>query len=188
MVNFKIFGVGLYRTGTSSLHLALHQLGLRSVHHHQLMKMTEEINRDRGRPLLWGIIDQYDSFMDGLIMYRFAELDRQYPNNKFICTMRDEESWVKSILDRRADDTQRKIPMLEDISEEAWRELYNDHYTDVQAYFRGRPLDVLYINICQGEGWEKLGQFLGVEVPEGPFPHENAAAAAVSRFWKPVGG
>lgn len=188
MVKGKIICLGLYRTGTSSLHLAVHQLGLRSIHHHQFMKMVEEINRDRGRPLLWGIEDRYDIFMDGRIMYRYAELDRQYPGTRFICTRRDEDSWVRSILNRREDDAQRKIPMLEEISEEDWRDLYRKHYKGVEDYFRGRESEILHINICEGQGWPELCAFLDMEAPDRPFPHENAAGAAVSRVWKAVGG
>lgn len=186
MVGGKIFGCGLYRTGTSSLHVALLQLGYRSVHHQQYMRMVEIMNRDAGRPLLWGVEHKYDTFFDGNLMYAFKELDRQYPGNKFICTQRDEDSWVRSVLKRRDDDLLRRIPMLADRDEEFWREHYSTHYAAVANYFRGRDADVLHLNVTAGQGWPELCGFLGLETPAGPFPHENAADAAVSPFWAPL--
>jgi hypothetical protein len=44
----------------------------------------------------------------------------------------------------------------------------------VAAHFAGRPEDLLTLDLCAGEGWERLAPFLGWErVPERPFPWEN---------------
>lgn len=145
------------------------------------------INIDRGRRILWGVEDDYDFFADGRIMYRCSELDHQYPGSKFICTRRDEDTWVESIMKRRLDDLLRRIPMLAQVSEEKWRELYREHYSGIENYFRGREQDVLHISIVNGEGWEKLCLFLGKEVPNKQFPHENAAGEATSRVWSSLG-
>jgi hypothetical protein len=185
MVGTKIFGIGLYRTGTSSLHVALNQLGFRTVHHHQFLNMVEALNRWKQRKLLWGIEDQYDCFFDGRLMYRYKELDEQYPGSKFICTRRDEDSWVRSIMRRRHDDTLRRVPMLADLNEARWRQLYRQHYAGVEVYF-GQRADVLHLSVCRGEGWERLCPWLGVPVPSSPFPRENAADAAVAPFWQNV--
>jgi hypothetical protein len=42
----------------------------------------------------------------------------------------------------------------------------------VKEYFRDRPDDLLVMNICAGEGWEKLCPFLGLAIPKVKFPHE----------------
>lgn len=186
MVGGKIFCTGLYRTGTSSLHLAVTKLGYRSIHHHAFLRMVERMNTDAGRRLLWGVESMFDVFIDGRIMYLFRELDRQYPGSKFICTQRDEDSWVRSVMNRRIDDTLRRVPMLAECTEEQWREHHRQHYARVRAYFAARPADVLYMNICDGEQWERLCELLNVPVPDVPFPRENAAEAAIAPFWQPI--
>jgi hypothetical protein len=55
---------------------------------------------------------------------------------------------------------------------------YDRHHQDVLGYFRGREGDLLVLNICAGEGWERLSPFLGREVPQDPFPWENRRPGA----------
>ena len=47
------------------------------------------------------------------------------------------------------------------------------HYSERKKYFKDRPNDLLVMNICNGEGWEKLCPFLNKPVPDAPFPKEN---------------
>lgn len=54
----------------------------------------------------------------------------------------------------------------------------------MRDYFAGRPEDLLIMDICAGDGWEKLCPFLGFEIPETPFPHLNTRAEKVQgRRW-----
>lgn len=50
---------------------------------------------------------------------------------------------------------------------------YHRHHADVRRYFADRPDDLLEMRIAEGDGWEKLCPFLGVEVPDGEFPRTN---------------
>jgi Sulfotransferase domain len=43
----------------------------------------------------------------------------------------------------------------------------------VPEYFRGREQDLLGLDICAGEGWERLALFLGSAIPGQAFPHRN---------------
>jgi len=43
----------------------------------------------------------------------------------------------------------------------------------VMDYFKDRPDDLLIIDICSGEGFEKLAPFLGRPLPAQPFPHKG---------------
>jgi hypothetical protein len=54
---------------------------------------------------------------------------------------------------------------------------YARHHADVRRYFRGRPDDLLEMNILEGDGWEKLCPFLGIPVSSEPFPHLNHRSA-----------
>ena len=59
----------------------------------------------------------------------------------------------------------------------------------VRHYFARRDSDFLEMNICGGEGWDKLCAFLDLATPATPFPHANewmhllaAADDDVSRY------
>ena len=51
--------------------------------------------------------------------------------------------------------------------------LYDNHLRNVKYYFKDRKRDLLIIDICGGEGWEKLCQFLGKDIPEASFPNRK---------------
>jgi hypothetical protein len=49
--------------------------------------------------------------------------------------------------------------------------VYRLHRRNVLEYFRERPQDLLVMDICGGDGWEKLCPFLELQkIPESPFP------------------
>ena len=91
----KILGVGLSRTGTSSLYDALMILGYNSMH----------LDDERLNNVFYGIdnnpnfrvYDDIDAITDLPSAYFFRELLEAYPNAKAILTVRDTESWWKSI-------------------------------------------------------------------------------------------
>ncbi|WP_373528649.1 sulfotransferase family protein [Nostoc sp.] len=173
----KIFGIGLSKTGTSSLHNALELLGYSSVHF----------------PLTWAAFDSHDAASDLPVACRFKELDERYPGSKFILTIRDMRGWLQSCADhfghrvkleqfpvqlrvifmwhrQQVFGTVGYDPVL-------FEEAYLRHLEHVQQYFLSRPQDLLVLNICVGEGWKKLCPFLGYPILEVPFPHSNRASS-----------
>ena len=116
---------------------------------------------------------------------------RSYPGSRFILTVRDEDSWIRSLrvhLFPRAKATQNDslIPLqpftrssmfngdLWFIDEHAadYLQRYRDFNRGVMDYFRGRD-NLLVIDIQKGDGWEKLCAFLGCDIPSEPFPWKN---------------
>lgn len=175
----KIFCIGLNKTGTISLHRALETLGFRSLHFGGpevagLIKQAES----EGRRLA-DLLGDYDAYSDiWRLSERFDVLDRQYPGSKFILTTRDLEGW----LDSRRRHVERNIVRKElgrysgqflTVDIEDWTRLYHEHHQRVRAYFADRPDDLLVMDITRGDGYELLCPFLGVEIPEEPFPWEN---------------
>ena len=65
------------------------------------------------------------------------------------------------------------------IDKEHVRWLYNNEYDDYIFNIRTQlesehPNDLLVINICdRKDGWNKLCDFLNLNIPNIPFPHEN---------------
>jgi hypothetical protein len=134
-------------------------------------------NHHAGRRLLHGI-EQFDAYSDMAGEYYFAALDRQYPGSKFILTVRDLESWLDSrerhVQRNRADPGYRNVFL--NVDRTGWRRHMRNVRRAVEQHFRGRPGDLLVIDIPAGEGWDRLCPFLGVAAPPDAFPHENRSA------------
>jgi hypothetical protein len=62
------------------------------------------------------------------------------------------------------------------VDREGWTRHRAEYLADLDRYFAKRPGDLLVINIPAGDGWEKLCPFLGVPVPDLPFPFKNRLA------------
>jgi glycosyltransferase involved in cell wall biosynthesis len=167
----KIFGIGIGKTGTTSLTAALNLLGIKTIH---LPRSLEEVK-------------YVDGATDLPIAAAYQELDRLYPSSKFILTIRDTESWLRSYdshqcyIDRVY---QGRIPrwLFElrnkffgqwQFEPEIWLNTYNRHLLDVTNYFKGRERDLLVLDICNGQGWKELCSFLECPIPDFPFPNEN---------------
>jgi hypothetical protein len=119
----------------------------------------------------------------------FAQLDAEYPGSRFVLTVREPRAWLRSVelhwelmMDwwQRDADFRRFQEFISacvygsvGFSRERFLYAYEAHRSNVERYFRARPGDLLVLDICGGEGWERLCPFLGVEVPAAPFPHAN---------------
>jgi len=96
----KVFGLGLSRTGTRSLTAALHLLGWDTVHYPvDRAALDAMVRGDVGFPHL----ERYDGMTDITVSPYFEDLDHAYPGSKFVLTVRDEESWLKSCKNHWAD-------------------------------------------------------------------------------------
>lgn len=174
----KIFGIGLNKTGTSSLHEALLQLGQRSLHWGGPdVRRRIERARDEGRPLVQDFPD-YDAFSDiWALSESFDVLDVQYPGARFILTTRPIESWIDSRRrhverNREARAQGRYAGDFLEIEPERWRDQYLQHHAKVGQYFAGRD-DLLVMDITAGDGYAALCPFLGLTDPGTEFPLRN---------------
>lgn len=183
----KVFGVGFLRTGTSSLAMALNMLGIKTL---QLPKeLYYNIDHD--------IIREFEGFTDSPITLLYKELDKRHPNSKFVHTIRDEKSWLKSIkwlfttgrvkykesFNKYGDEFNMKLFGTTQFDQKLFLQKYREYNQDVFDYFTNRPDDYLVLDITQGEGFEKLCPFLGKPMPDRPFPHRNKQEAV----WKVYG-
>lgn len=181
----KIFGIGLNKTGTTSLHEAMKVLGFKSVHWQCKkgnIKHLIEKNNANEQALLYGI-DGFDAYFDWnhpRTNHLFKKLDEQYAHSKFILHTRNLEDWinsryqhVQSIPDLQK--WQQKYPdnPWYNLDVDAWREEYQTNHQSVRNYFNDRPDDLLIFNVFEGDGWEKLCDFLNQPVPSKSFPKKN---------------
>jgi hypothetical protein len=161
----KIFGIGLTRTGTTSLTEALKILGYSAVH----------------CPMSYEEIEDHDASTDTAVAARFEFLDLLYPNSKFILTIRDLDSWIDSAasLTRSANDpiwqleTRSKLWGSFVFDREKFIEGYHKHHSKVLHHFRNRPNDFLILDLIATEKFEKICSFLDKPTPSADYPHLN---------------
>ena len=162
----KIFGIGLPKTGTSSLHRALQILGYTSVHYPMSIADIEACDASSDLPIAMG--------------YKFLDVMR--PGSKFILTVRSEADWLEScrkhflnpIAIEWAANARLAMFGCDRYDESLFAEVKTRHESQVFYYFRNSPEKLMVINVCSGDGWGPLCRFLGKPVPSIPFPHENS--------------
>jgi hypothetical protein len=174
----KIFGIGLSKTGTTSLSEALRVLGFKVAHYPRLDRIHQTLRR-------------VDAATDISIAYSYKELDIQYPNSKFILTTRDIESWLGSIKrhfsrpsfeDNWADLLHSSLYGSAGWNGMLFKQNFELHIERVSRHFEERTSDFLILNICAGEGWPQLCQFLNRPIPEMSFPHLHKYCGNRSRI------
>jgi len=200
-MNSKIFGIGLSRTGTTSLSAALEMLGFKSKHYPDfIMDNSSLITRLKARfngnvwPIFknvtWGSrnrlvlkkdeIGAWDALSDTPVARFFKDLDRYYPGSKFIYTIRDMDDWLKScktfFFPTRFDywlfsQLHFDLYGVNTFNRGRFMAGYEKHDQNIKSYFKKREKDLLIMNICGGEGWEKLCPFLKIDPPDKKFPH-----------------
>lgn len=177
------WAIGLPRTGTRSLCEALKVLNLKFSHHN---------------PKILEALDTWVPQTDVIVMMNFNDfpyMDEIYPNSKFIFTDRDDESWLKSCSSHYG---RFPIPMLRQASlRKYWRLRAFGSITPtpeqfmaamqkqrqlVDEYFSSQPERLLRLNICGGEGWDKLCPFLNMPIPDQPFPRVGSTDATLDNM------
>jgi hypothetical protein len=183
----KVFGIGLSRTGTRTLAAALNTLGIRTLWYPSGRRTFLELTSGNFRLT---VLNKYDALTDTPVVPFYPQFDRLYPGSKFILTIRDKESWLKScekhwtkfgFVGPEPPDAPfwRQFAYFIDLrvygrhsfDSAHFSQVYDKHVERVGRYFRYRPESLLTINVCAGEGWEVLCPFLGKAVPDITFPH-----------------
>lgn len=176
--SIKYICVGNARTGTTSLESAFRLLGYKADgYHYDLVK--QYLYGDK-HAIIKRVAD-YDFVKDHPYVELWKELDAAY-ECKFILTTRDPQSWLTSyrrkIADQIAGNANYELrmreygfnPMTKD-DEYVINNIYEYNNNKILTYFNNRGDDLLVMDIS--DGWEKLCPFLGVPVPDTPFPHKN---------------
>lgn len=148
----------------------------------------------------WPVIfEGYRATMDWPTIYFWEQLAGAYPEAKILLTDRDPESWWNSHVEM----LQRATEFDDDLTDEQSRWMEESGYarvrsalgTSLRAAFDGElsdrahclrvfeqhservrrtvPAERLLVYRVQ-EGWDPLCRFLGVDVPDEPFPRINA--------------
>ncbi len=185
----KIIGVGFQKTGTSTLREALKILGY-TVKDTSTRPLIPILRGNYQKVLR--MIRDYDAVEDTPWYMIYKELDQLIPGSKFILTIRDEESWYKSVSKHIGDLRSPQHEWIygkgkglprDDKQNTLW--VYNKHNKEVLEYFKDRPDDLLVLDFTKGDKWEKLCSFLNKDIPDLPFPHANKSRTTPMPELKP---
>lgn len=202
----NVIGLGVGRTGTYSLKKALERLGQGPCHHMEevLHHMPEQVPlwaaAAHGRPDWGAIYKGYGSAVDWPTAGFTRELVAAYPSARFILTVRSPESWAESFsetIGKVLDIRDQLPPQMQDwlgmasqviantgfparLSLPELAQAFQAHTEVVKAAI---PADQLLVYEVR-EGWEPLCGFLGMPVPDEPFPRTNSRI----EFWDRLSG
>jgi hypothetical protein len=210
----KIIGAGFGRTGTHSLKLALETLGFAPCYHmvevftHPGHSGQWEAIARGGKPDWDALLGGYKAGVDWPVCHFWRELAQAYPNAKIILTERDAEGWYRSIADTifefigrgTADQTDPMRLAQASVAdfvafgvEQAFgNRIDKQHVIDVyrrhnETVKREAPKDRLLVYDVP-QGWKPLCDFLGVAVPDVPFPKVNTTEEFRNRTAQRSGG
>ena len=168
----KIFNLGMPKTGTTSFHLLMHKVGIKTRHDNQYQEGYDSFSG--------GIVDQYET------------LYTKFPDAKFVLTMRDEEHWLKSVI-KWFDPNFRKwndgnigkrtrifgTKYVSTLSDKELLNIYNSWNNKIREFFKDKDnfMEINFINyfgdtkqLCQ-----RLLNFLEIDtdIVDIDFPHVN---------------
>ena len=170
----KVFGLGFHKTGTTSLAAALTVLGYRVTGPNffqqenlpaNLLSLTSNMSHD------------YDAFQDSPWPLVYLEMDKKWPDARFVLTIRDEKNWINSQVNHFGEKTNKMRELIYGESfgspvgnEQHYIDRMRRHNADVIAYFADRTDKLLVMDIESGDGWSLLCEFLNVNIPAESFP------------------
>ncbi len=182
---FKVFGLGLNKTGTSSLKVALRRLG---YDHCRRQGRLAHAWFDGERDEVFAVADRFESFEDWPWPLMYRELFERYGDGaRYILTTRKSpEIWVESlkkhtVVTRAGGVIRKKIYgyRYPHGAEAAHMDVYRAHNDAVRAYFLHHAPH-LFLEVCweNGDGWPELCDFLLEPRRDTPFPHANRKGTA----------
>ena len=191
-MSLKVIGAGFGRTATASLKIALETLlGAPCYHMSEVLGKAGQVDlwldAAAGNPDWDAIFDGYAATVDFPASNYWRELADAYPEAKVLLSLRDPERWFTSTQETIFSPTLQKFQAgtkwgrmikatIDDHlggkmnDRDSLISAFNAHNDAVRAAFGDDRLLVFEAK----DGWDPLCQFLGVEVPDEPFPHVNS--------------
>ena len=203
-MTIQVLGVGFGRTGTMSVRGALIRLGFGPCYH--MLEVAERgdapfwARAAAGEAVDWdAVFREFRATVDWPAASYWRELIAHYPEARVLLTVRDEQSWFDSMVrtiwspgamayldspDCPADARAMKRRYVQGTFGDRYLDrehaiaVYRRHNDEVRDVV---PRDRLLVFDTK-EGWEPLCAFLGVPVPDEPFPHLNNPAQWAEMF------
>jgi Sulfotransferase domain len=193
MATGRIFGLGLSRTGTTSLHAAGVILGFSAVHYPGPLATRWMAGNFADETL-----GPFAFWTDLPVPVYFREFDRTCPGSRFIMTVREPEVWVESVerwFARTPPSSEKTLQRdlvrlicygVFSFHRQRFLDVYKRHTDQVMEYFRDRPIDLLVLDLTkETDPWGRLCPFLDRPVPETKFPHMSSPSIGDLRMVLP---
>lgn len=200
----KLIGAGFGRTGTMSIKAALEELGVGPCYHMKIAlprfwHLNFFMKAWRGKKVNWNrFFRRYNSVVDWPACSFYKELMIEFPDAKILLNVRDPEKWYDSMFETIWA-IQKAFPfwfppVVRKIHNEIiWKGnlkgVFEDREKTIAVYQewieevkRTVPAEKLLVYEVR-EGWKPLCDFLGVPVPEKPFPHINERKNFIRIIW-----
>ena len=203
----QVIGAGMGRTSTMSLKTALEMLGFDPCHHMMEMRNVPDTAEGWRRAAegedvdLAALLQGYNASCDWPSAAFWHPLSERFPVAKVVLTERPEEKWWQSISntifrslrlplpddappERVAQRAMAKAVILDRTfggkvdDREHVLDVYRAHNAAVKATISPDRLLVFE----GADGWEPLCSFLGVPVPDQPYPNTNSTAEFQARM------
>ncbi|BAJ03041.1 sulfotransferase family protein [Shewanella violacea] len=191
MTEQKVFIIGLPRTATTSLCVATLSLGFKTAHTAYTQRAMDEAQ----------IIADTPVFCD------YQQLDKAYPNAKFVYLSRESDKWLPSIrqlLERMYTNLQRSDGGFNPILKRCYNDIfapltldniakdsfllacYQRHYQGALDYFTGREQDLLIIDVAHTDSFQQLADFLDVTALQPSQNFERINIGGKVTAWKKI--
>jgi hypothetical protein len=192
----KIFGIGYPKTGTTSLAVAIRNLGFDIVHDELSLFPKAVIDGDF-------YITENESWDGCCNIYasQYSILDKTYPDSKFILTTRNSKKWFDSLQSWRNGqeiDVLNKTSHLSELydffnvydehltflqhmsmygiiglNKKICIERYEAHNNSVVEYFADKPGKLLVLPLESSPKYPPVCEFLEQPLPDIKYPHEK---------------
>jgi hypothetical protein len=202
----EVIGLGVGRTGTYSLKLALEMLGLGPCHHMDAVIADKPhhvpywVAAVAGQPNWAAAYAGFKSALDWPTAGFTRELFAQYPHAQYILTVRSPESWAESFSEtiykalqgrqHAPAEAQAWLEMVANVvaktgfppglDYDGLKQAFNAHTNKVRNTIPANQLLIYEVK----QGWEPLCHALGQKVPGKAFPRTNNR----EEFWERVTG
>jgi hypothetical protein len=180
-MRFKVFGIGLHKTGTSTLQAALATFGYRIAGRHR-KPLVKQVKAGQLKEVIARTATD-DAFTDFPYPKIFRELHEHYGRNaRFVLTTRrSAEIWYGSVCEhartsRLFGSQKLTYGFYRPFGREGqYVSFYERHNDAVRRYFQEQGAADQLLEVCweNGDGWNELCRFLGEAVPDVSFPHRN---------------
>lgn len=196
-MTLEIIGAGFGRTGTYSLKSALEMIGFGPCHHmSEVIDNPEQIrhwtNVAAGHPDFGSIFSGYRSAVDFPVSAYWQDVLTANPDARVILSARDPEDWYGSF-------SQTILPLI--LDKASWPDERRSWFEMIERVIVGQALggrtdrdgilaayranveavewlveDGRALVFRAQDGWAPLCNFLGVEIPNDPYPKTNERA------------
>jgi hypothetical protein len=188
--NQKIFGIGLPKTGTSTLGACFEYLGYKKAPYD--LSLINAIAKQDFTHVAQSA-ERFNAFEDWPWPLVYKQVAEAYPDAKFILTERtDAAIWLQSLQRHTFRNTDKNSEYLREQfygstnpwqDEEKYRSFYTKHNAQVREYFKNKPHRLLVVNWEEGDGWVEVCGFLKKKVPQMNFPHLNKSKSSAFIFY-----